>query len=111
MNEQTSTSTTSYGKEVNDLLGRLVANLPRLEDLTTKNFQSLFLVSAIMELPGNRLRTLSFMDCSSDYLTLEQLKAVRDACVNLKEFRLPLGCVDTEVYLDHLDNVQLLSLL
>jgi hypothetical protein len=111
MNEQTSTSTTSYGKEVNDLLGRLVANLPRLEDLTTKNFQSLFLVSAIMELPGNRLRTLRFMDCSSDYLTLEQLKAVRDACVNLKEFRLPLGCVDTEVYLDYLDNVQLLSLL
>jgi hypothetical protein len=111
MNKQESTSTTSYGKEVNDLLGRLVANLPRLEDLTTKNFQSLFLVPAIMELPGDRLRTLNFMDCSSDHLTLEQLKALRDACVNLKEFRLPLGCADTEVCLQNLENVLLLSLL
>ena len=110
MNRQESTST-SHGKEISYLLGRLVANLPRLEDLTTKNFQSLFLVSAIIELPGDRLRTLSFMDCSSDHLTLEQLKALRDACVNLKEFRLPLGCVEPEVYLQNLDNILLLSLL
>ena len=41
MNIQETTST-SHSKEISYLLGRLVANLPRLEDLTTKNFQSLF---------------------------------------------------------------------
>jgi hypothetical protein len=42
MNKQESTWRTPYGMEVNELMGRLVANLPRLEDLTTKNFQSSF---------------------------------------------------------------------
>ena len=113
MNQEETFSATPYGREVNDLVRRLVANLPSLEDLATENFEASGLVSAITEHHGHRLHALKFgkWDRGSDYLVLEHLKALQDACVNLKVFSLPLGLTQPEVYPHNLENILLLNLL
>jgi hypothetical protein len=110
MNKEETSNATPYGQEVNGRLGTLVANLPKLEELTIRNFQAPTMVFAITEY-CYRLRTLKFTDWGSNYLSLAHLKALQDACVNLKELRLPLGCVEIEVYLHNPDSIQLLNLL
>ena len=70
------------GLSIPDLLGELVRGLVKLKNFHINRYDGTILLGEIMKKGGN-LRALHLENFQRDYVSLVQLKSLRDACFNL----------------------------